>query len=300
MADKKARKNIVQVNQDELIDLTGLRAAMDAAERQHAPVPMPEAPSMARSIGDSGIALGSGLVTGVKLISDAFGADNPVSRTLGEANQGMQGLLSPYRQAELQNRARLIAEAEGSGSTAQEIGAYLGGFAEAPVDTMLNVAGTAAPTMASMLIPGAREANVARLLGVGTGAIQGAGAGKSSIYDAVLQKKLQEGVPEAEARAIADAAQSYGGDNTDTILANTALGAVAGGSGLESAARALKYGKAAQAAPGLTRRVGTGVVVEGLQKARPGTLLKVTAVRLEDFDRPAAEGAAAPAAAAAT
>jgi hypothetical protein len=299
MADKKNRKNIVQINPDDLIDLTGLRARIDAEERQRAPAPMPEEPSMLRSLGDSGIAAGTGLVTGVKLISDAFGADNAVSRTLGEANQGMQGLLSPYRQAELQNRARLIREAEQSGSTAQEIGAYLGGAMEAPLDTLLNVAGTAAPTMASMLIPGAREANVARLLGVGTGAIQGAGAGKSAIYDAVLQQKLQEGVPEAEARAIADAAQAYGGDNTDTILANTALGAVAGGSGLESAARALKYGKAAQAAPGLVRRVGTGAVVEGLPEAGQGGMEQASAniaLQREGYDVPTMRGVAGSAA----
>jgi membrane fusion protein (multidrug efflux system) len=46
---------------------------------------------------------------------------------------------------------------------------------------------------------------------------------------------------------------------------------------------------------------GTRVVVEGLQKARPGSPLKVIAVALEDFDRPAAPAetaAAAPAAAA--
>jgi len=41
-------------------------------------------------------------------------------------------------------------------------------------------------------------------------------------------------------------------------------------------------------------------VVEGLQKARPGSPLKVVAVTLEDFDRPAAPNAesAAPGAAA--
>jgi membrane fusion protein, multidrug efflux system len=41
---------------------------------------------------------------------------------------------------------------------------------------------------------------------------------------------------------------------------------------------------------------GDRVVVEGLQKARPGTLLKVIPVTLEDFDRPAVTApAAAPA-----
>jgi hypothetical protein len=33
---------------------------------------------------------------------------------------------------------------------------------------------------------------------------------------------------------------------------------------------------------------GDRVVVEGLQKARPGSPLKVSVVALEDFDRPAA------------
>ncbi len=253
-----------------------------------------------RSAADSGLALGSGVVTGVKLISDAFGADNPVSRALGGVGQGMQGLLSEQRKAEMQERARLIAAAEKSGSTLEEIKAYVGGFAEAPFDTALNVLGTAAPTMASMLIPGAREANIARALGVGTGAVQGAGAGKSAIYDAVLQQKLQEGMPEEEARAIADAAQAYGGGNTDTILANTALGAVAGGSGLESAARALRYGKAAQsAAPGLIRRVGTGAVVEGVPEAGQGGMEKASAniaLQREGYDVPTMQGVAGSAA----
>jgi len=45
-------------------------------------------------------------------------------------------------------------------------------------------------------------------------------------------------------------------------------------------------------------KAGDRVVVEGLQKARPGTPLKVVAVTIEDFDRPAAGPAdAAPAAA---
>ena len=44
-------------------------------------------------------------------------------------------------------------------------------------------------------------------------------------------------------------------------------------------------------------KVGDKVVVEGLQKARPGTPVKVIAVTLEDFDRPAADGPDAAAAA---
>ena len=40
---------------------------------------------------------------------------------------------------------------------------------------------------------------------------------------------------------------------------------------------------------------GDRVVVEGIQKARPGTPLKVVPVKLEEFDRPTVD-AAAPAA----
>jgi len=47
-------------------------------------------------------------------------------------------------------------------------------------------------------------------------------------------------------------------------------------------------------------KAGDRVIVEGLQKARPGSPVKVTAVKIEEFDRPAAAGAesTAPAAAA--
>jgi membrane fusion protein (multidrug efflux system) len=41
---------------------------------------------------------------------------------------------------------------------------------------------------------------------------------------------------------------------------------------------------------------GDRVVVEGLQKARPGTLLKIVPVPLEEFDRPADAAGPAPAA----
>ena len=37
---------------------------------------------------------------------------------------------------------------------------------------------------------------------------------------------------------------------------------------------------------------GDRVVVEGIQKARPGTLLKVVPVELEEFDRPSVDAAA--------
>ena len=51
-----------------------------------------------------------------------------------------------------------------------------------------------------------------------------------------------------------------------------------------------RFGNRQVVASGL--KDGEKVVVEGAQKARPGTPLKVVAVKLEDFDRPAADAAA--------
>jgi len=46
-------------------------------------------------------------------------------------------------------------------------------------------------------------------------------------------------------------------------------------------------------APVASFAAGDRVVVEGIQKARPGAQLKVVAVTLEDFDRPVSTPAAA-------
>jgi membrane fusion protein (multidrug efflux system) len=53
-----------------------------------------------------------------------------------------------------------------------------------------------------------------------------------------------------------------------------------------------RFGNRQVVASGL--RPGDRVVVEGIQKARPGTPLKVVAARLEDFDRPEPPAGAAP------
>jgi len=54
-----------------------------------------------------------------------------------------------------------------------------------------------------------------------------------------------------------------------------------------------RFGNRQVIAAGLA--AGDRVVVEGLQKSRPGALLEVTAVTLEEFDRPATASAGAPA-----
>ncbi len=57
-------------------------------------------PSLATHAKDSAIALGTGVAQGVKMVSDAFGADNAVSQTLDEGIKWAGGFESAERRAE--------------------------------------------------------------------------------------------------------------------------------------------------------------------------------------------------------
>ena len=84
----------------------------------------------------------------------ANGADNPVSQGLGKATKFLTDMDSPERKAEKQNRAATIKKAEESGSTWEEVKAYGGAFAEAPLDTTLNALGSSVPTLAAAFLTG--------------------------------------------------------------------------------------------------------------------------------------------------
>ena len=81
---------------------------------------------------DIGKSFASGGVGATKAIADAGGASNAVSKRLGGAQDALQDMLSPERQAERAMRAKTIADAEQSGSTLREVGAHLGGLRRRP------------------------------------------------------------------------------------------------------------------------------------------------------------------------
>ena len=168
-----------------------------------------EEPSLLRSVGDSAIAFGSGVTQGIGMLANVAGADNPVSRGLDSATKALTDLESPYRKAEKQARAQKIADAEKSGSLLNEVGAYAGSFAEAPIDTTLNALGTSLPTLAAGFLPGGQAALAARAAQLGLGAAQGVGAVKGQIYDEVEKAWKDKGAsPEnAAARAARDLAR---------------------------------------------------------------------------------------------
>lgn len=263
-----------------------------------------EAASTARYAGDSALALGQGGVQGTQMLTNVAGADNQASRTLGSTAQKLASMESPFRRAEKQNRARLIDEAEKSGSLLKEIGANLGGFAEAPLDTTLNALGTSIPTLgvAAMTGGGSVAAQLgARVLPGLIGGAQGVGAVKGAIYDTVKNKLTGQGMTEAAADARASEAQAYGGENAAQLALGGGLGVLAGSTGIERAATRL-MGKAA--VPGrqdtvattmdLAKAAGVGALkeapIEGLQGGQERVASNI-ALQNEGFDTPTFEGA---------
>lgn len=167
-----------------------------------------------------------GVVTGLKGMTDLFGANNPVSQELASYQQFYNQSLSPEGQADQQEVARIMQEAEDKGMW-EQIKAGGRAFAVAPLDTAAQSLGTMVPIVATGL--------AGRAVGLGARGVQavqaGAGAGmntgivKDSIYQDTKNFLLQSGKSEEEADRVALEAQSYGGQNIDQLLLAAGLGA---------------------------------------------------------------------------
>ncbi|MEG2469128.1 MAG: PLxRFG domain-containing protein [Comamonas sp.] len=261
----------------------------------------PEPTSLARSVGDSAIALGTGVAQGVKMISDAAGAGNAVSRLIGKGIKAAEDLESDQRKAQKQERARTIKAAEDSGSTWEEVKAYAGSFADAPLDTTLNAVGSVVPTLAAAALTGGGSVAAqlaARAAPMAIGAVQGAGAVKGGIYDAVEQRHLDAGATPEQAAQRADVAQAYSGDNLGSIATGAGLGVLAGSTGAEAAVRRLAGGGAAKHAAdesikGIAKGAALGVAKEAPLEAVQGgqeRLAANLAEQGEGFDTPTMRG----------
>ncbi len=265
IAATKPRFEYVDVDRSQL---TGARFYDDSPVVAEAEAP--EAPGMLRRIGDTAVQFGQGAVTGVKMMSDIFGANNAVSSGLSDVNQALDGLLSATAQGDKQKVAQIMQEAEGKG-WGEQIVAGLKAAGVDPVGLAANALGTTLPTLATLAIPGAGPAAVAARTGAGIalGAGQGVGSIKGQIYDETKRKWLESGATPEQAEAKAQEAAAYGGQNTDQI----ALGGVLGMASVLGAERAL--GKvlhgSSKAGPGMLGRVSTSTVAEtGTEAAQGG------------------------------
>lgn len=197
-----------------------------------APAKEEEESGFFRQAADIPVQFAGGVATGVRLITDAFGADNPVSQNIRGVENYLQGLLSAQAKNDQQEIARIMQEAQDKG-VAENLVAALQAFSTAPVDFIAQAAGTAAPTIAGGLAAAALRAP-ALLASTGVGAVMGAGSIKSNIYDQVKQTLTQLGASPEEAETRAVKAQEYGGENLDQILLGTVIGGATGRFGIEA------------------------------------------------------------------
>ena len=223
-----------------------------------------------------------GTTTGLKYITDAFGADNTLSRSLSGAEDFFDDLLSAQAKQDQQEISRIMQEAEDKGMK-EQILAGIEAFTTAPVDLISNAFGTSVPTLAAGLATtlsgGTLPAAAAVATGVGT--LTGLGITKDATYDAVFQELTNSGVSEAEAKSAAQEAQEYGGENIDNILLGGALGALAARFGLERAVFTANIGK----------KLAGEVTEEGLGKLlEKGVIPTATRTALEEAIPEALQG----------
>jgi len=216
-------------------------------------------------IGDVGRSFAQGVVGAGKSLVDVFGAETAPSQYLEGMQQQLQQGLTPARQAEIQRRKQLEEEAAKSGNLLNEIGTFLGGVAEAPVQSLAQGLGSVVPFIGTSALGGilksmsALGAPSVRALNTVVGAAMGTGSVKGSLYDNVEAELKKQGMSPDEAKAKAQEAQAYLGDNFLSIVAGGALGAYGARTGVEKLLT--KEGKEAAAA-GVGRRVGEAVLEE--------------------------------------
>lgn len=222
---------------------------------KEAPAPAPaqdkEMVPLLRQTADIPLKVGAGVVTGVRMVADAFGADNDVGKNLRGVEDYIASLYSAQSKKDSKEIARIMKDAEDKGVLDQVV-AGAKAFSVAPVDMLANALGTSAPAIAAGLA--ATLASAPALVGLGvsalTGAVMGAGTVKGAIYEATKQALAENtdmSPKEIEARAVL--AQEYRGQNLDQILMGSALGTVGASSGVEPAlARQLAKGIATKEA----------------------------------------------------
>lgn len=179
--------------------------------------------SVLREFADIPLKLGQGAVTGIRIVADAFGADNDLSNSLEGIEEDIGALMSAQSKKDSAEIARIQAAAEGKG-TWEEIKAFFEAASVAPVDLIANALGTAAPAIIGGIVATATAPVSATAAALTIGTVMGAGVTKGAIFDATEEAFLEAGVSPEQAKKAATEAQEYGGKNTDSILLGSALG----------------------------------------------------------------------------
>jgi hypothetical protein len=267
------------------------------AQQQFQSLPQEEPQSgFLRQVADVPLGVAKGAVSGARMITDIFGAGNVASEALKGVEESVAGLMSAQSRNDSREISRIMKEAEDKGFLDQVL-AGVKAFGVAPIDMLSQAAGTAIPTIAGGIGARVLGAGVAgaRAVGAGVGAGMGAGVTKGSIYEAVKEELNKTGMPADQIEARAQLAQSYGGENLDQILLGTALGGLAGTTGIEPtlAGIASKNVLTKAAAKSTAGRIGVGAVAEAapeFAQASQEQLAQNLALQRQGFDVPLTRG----------
>ena len=187
-----------------------------------------EKESPLRQVADVPVGVAKGFTEGVRMLADAFGADNDVSKSIRGVENYLGDLMSAQAKGNEKKIAQIMKDAEDKGVGDQVVAAFKA-FSTAPVDYVAKIFGNAGPAiLAALAISNPIGATAAA---VTVGGVMGSGSVKGSIYDAV-KEELSKTMPADQAEARAVLAQEYGGKNLDQILAGTAIGGLASTTGI--------------------------------------------------------------------
>jgi hypothetical protein len=238
---------------------------------QNQPKAQPPAPFSLADVGLTGAAAVAGAG---KSVLQAFGPEALGVETLGGIQKSLLEMRTPERQAEVARRTAIEQQAAKTGTATEEIGAFLGGIKEAPIQSIAQGIGSTVPALltgAAALVAGAPLGMTTAVV-IGArflfGALQGAGEVKGTIYDNVYRELRNQGISDVDAKRQAEAAQDYIGNNTDNIFVGAGLGALAGGTGAEKILSnyvAKKMG--VDLAAGAAKKEAEGLIMRGVKEA---------------------------------
>jgi hypothetical protein len=195
-------------------------------------------------------------------------------------------------------RREQLQKQASKGSIGDEISTFLGGVAEAPVQSLAQGLGSIVPYVGTGIIGGIAKLGGATVKAINTvmGTAQGVGAVKGSLYDGVKQELEKSGMSSKEAAAKASKAQEYLGENFLDIVGGGVLGGVGARVGVENM---LTPGAVAKLDKNLASRMGKAALAEApLEGAQGGQeqLAINRALQKQGFDVGTFEGVAGSAA----
>ena len=300
-----------EVNYDDIAKQFGGASTTPTPTTQ--PSAPPEESGFLRQAADIPIGVTKGMVTGVRMIADAFGAGSDTSKLIKTYEDQIGGLLSAQAKNDQKEISRILKDAQDKG-VLDQLAAAGKAFATAPIDLTVQALGTSAPALITGLATTIGGAPTAVALGTSAlmGSVMGAGEAKGSIYEATKEELLNIKVPKDKAEQIAIAAQEYGGKNLDQILLAAGLGAATSATGFEASAikgmttRILSKAavkETAEAAAkevaekgvqkGVARSIATGIGKESIPELLQGSQIQLAenlALQREGFDVPTMRG----------